>query len=89
MSNRTRTNCSPDFLFRNYRITVKKVRRRNVDATIKDGRAFHVKHRRGGWSCDCPNEGTCRHIDAVARIAPLPWSERKAVRWQQNEGDDQ
>jgi hypothetical protein len=71
---------SPEWLLIRCQVTVVKAGRKHMTARVVDVGVWTVKKRRGTrWSCSCPAAWSCAHISAVALVADMPVSDRKAA----------
>ena len=62
-------------------VSIVSARRGRLHATVGDAGVWTVRLSRGRWSCDCPASGTCRHIQAVGKVAALPAGQRPRADW--------
>lgn len=51
------------------RVTFSTVQPARVVASVQTGpRLFTVRLRDGSWSCSCPTDARCSHLEAVRRL---------------------
>ena len=67
---------TPSRLFLRGKITITKVGRRGVHATVGDHGMHDVAYSGGNWSCSCGLAAPCCHQAAVALVVQLPMNER-------------
>jgi hypothetical protein len=67
---------TPSRMYLRGKITIVKVGRRGVHATVGDHGMYDVTYINGKWSCSCGLAQPCNHVAAVALVIQLPMNER-------------